>query len=62
MKMGQRPVPTRHSRFQPNFRVKTESGVTKLVHTLTPDNNNSANKNLRKQPVRMTEIKKVTKI
>ena len=59
--MGQRPVPTRHSRFQPNFRVKTESGVTKLVHTLTPDNN-SANKNQKKQPVRMTEIKKVTKI
>mgnify|MGYP003455669658 CR=1 FL=1 len=33
-KMNQKPVPTRHSRFQPNFKITSDFGITKIVHKL----------------------------
>lgn len=48
---SKKPVPTRHSRFLPNFKITTSYGVNKLVHKLDYQEE-GPHINQKKQPVR----------
>ncbi len=51
-------ISTRHSRFMPNFMVKTSTGVNRVKHKVT-DEEPEIKHNQRKVPNRQAELKKV---
>lgn len=50
-KMNQKPIPSRHSRFLPNFKITSDYGVSKIVHKLNSEGNTSYS-GQKMQPIR----------